>query len=349
VRSLQGKATGAWGAVGSLSAAEQASLLFLAAGMMTILNNHLPGGRQHTINDWVGAAAMVSSPFGWLLPWRRIQRKWTLAYFPFCLCLLVINAIYGATVSQVYGVWYVVAFVWIGLHHPPRTSLALALPAAVAYLVPLLAVAHPSGAALGSVFITIPAAVLAGEILSATNTALRQARAAQEKATALLATSALTDDLTGLGNRRFVNTLVDTMSEGDAVLLLDLDNFKQINDRLGHCAGDQVLAEVGGYLGETIRANGDGVARYGGEEFLVLLRQPGDGIGLAAERLLQGWRARNPPVTFSIGVCLHDGHRSPWATVAEADHALYRAKAAGRDQWQMQPGAARTMSVDTRI
>ena len=80
------------------------------------------------------------------------------------------SAMYGAFASELYGVWYVVAFVWVGLHHPKRTSLALAVPASVAYLGPLLDSPHPSGTAIRSVVIAIPAAVLIGEILSATNT-----------------------------------------------------------------------------------------------------------------------------------------------------------------------------------
>jgi diguanylate cyclase (GGDEF)-like protein len=196
----------------------------------------------------------------------------------------------------------------------------------------LLNSSHPSGTAIRSVVIAIPAAVLIGEILSATNTALRQARSAQEQATGLLAVAAVTDDLTGLGNRRHVNTLLDQLVPGDAVLLLDLDHFKDLNDRLGHLAGDDLLADLGRYLISSTRDR-DAVARYGGEEFLLVLRQSGARAAeLAAERLLQGWRATNPVVTFSIGIAVHDDHSSPWATLDNADTALYNAKSDGRDR-----------------
>jgi diguanylate cyclase (GGDEF)-like protein len=253
-------------------------------------------------------------------------------YFPFCLGLLVVTSVYGTTPAQIYGVWYVVAFVWVGLHHPPRTCVALALPAAVAYVAPLAIAAHPSSDAIRSVGIAIPAAVLIGEILAATTSSLRRARAAQEQASELLAVAAVTDDLTGLGNRRHVNQLLDALVSDDALLLLDLDHFKELNDRCGHLAGDEVLADVGRYLGAATR-EGDAVARYGGEEFLVVLRRSGpQAAQVAAERLLEGWRTLQPAVTFSIGVAVHQPGTSPWETLADADAALYEAKSAGRDR-----------------
>src|SRR5258708_26560897 len=122
--------------VGSFSPAKQASVLFLAAGLMTLVENHLPGGRHDVINDWVALTCLAVSPMGWLLPWKRWPISWTLAYFPLALGLIDVNTRYGATPSEAYGLWFVVAFVWVGLHHPPRTPLLLAVPAASAYLPP---------------------------------------------------------------------------------------------------------------------------------------------------------------------------------------------------------------------
>ena len=323
---------GGMGEDGPASAARQASVLFFAAGVMTVLNNHLPDADFRLINDLVGILAIAASPFGWLLPWHRWPLRSTLVYFPFCLALLMLTAMYGSFASEIYGVWYVVAFVWVGLHHPSRTSIALAMPAAVAYVVPLATAANPSANAIRSVGIAIPAAVLIGEILSATNTSLRRARVAQDQATGLLAVAAVTDDLTGLGNRRHVNTLLDGLTEGDALLLLDLDHFKDLNDRLGHLAGDDVLALLGRYLHEATR-EGDAVARYGGEEFLVVLRASGaEAAHHAAERLLEGWRATDPVITFSIGIAVHEACSSPLDTLAHADAALYCAKDEGRNR-----------------
>jgi diguanylate cyclase (GGDEF)-like protein len=328
MKTLQGEVVGD----GPGSAAREASVLFLAAGVITLVNNHLPSSDFHAINDIVAVLAILASPLGWLLPWERWPAWSTLVYFPFCLALLVVASVYGTTPAELYGVWYVVAFVWVGLHHPPRTCLALALPAAIAYVAPLATAAHPSGDAVQSVGIAIPSAVLIGEILAAPTTSLRRARAAQEQASELLAVAAVTDDLTGLGNRRHVNRLLDALVPDDALLLLDLDHFKELNDERGHLAGDDVLAEVGRYLGATTR-EADAVARYGGEDFLVVLRRSGPHAAqVAADRLLDGWRKLQPAVTFSIGIAVHGAGTSPWATLAEADAARYEAKSAGRDR-----------------
>ncbi len=322
------------------SAARQASLLFLASGVLTLINNHLPNADYQTINDWIGVTAVVGSAVGLFLPWDRWPPRATLMYFPFCLALLVMASLYGSNPREIYAFWYVVAFVWVGMHHPSRTSVFLAAPAAVAYLIPLLAEVPPSSPAIRSVGFAIPGAVLIGEILSATNSGLRRARAAREEAFALLAVAAVTDDLTGLGNRRYVNTLLDTLQTGDALLLLDLDHFKDVNDRLGHLAGDEVLVDLGQYLQGSIRDSADTVARYGGEEFLVVLRQPGDQATGTAERLIQGWRATDPLVTFSIGMALHRAGVPARATLHDADEALYEAKASGRDRCHTAPQSA---------
>jgi diguanylate cyclase (GGDEF)-like protein len=326
--------------VRSVAAARQASLLFLAAGIMTLVNNHVPNANYQAINDYVGLMAVVASPLGLLLPWERWPARATLVYFPFCLALLVMNAMYGSTAREIYAFWFVVAFVWVGIHHPSRTSLALGVPAAVAYLIPLLTGTDASGEAISSVGVAIPGAVLIGEVLAATNAGLRRARAAQDTAFELLAVAAVTDDLTGVGNRRQVNTMLDTLHPGDALLLLDIDHFKDVNDRLGHLVGDEVLSDLGRYLNVSVRDSADTVARYGGEEFLIVLRRPGNVACRTAERLLKGWRATNPLATFSIGVALHREHVAATATLHEADQALYEAKASGRDRCQAAPSLA---------
>jgi diguanylate cyclase (GGDEF)-like protein len=145
-----------------------------------------------------------------------------------------------------------------------------------------------------------------------------------------LTDAAVRDGLTGIGNRRHADTLVATLTPGDAVVLIDLDRFKEVNDALGHGAGDDVLIAVGRYLREHVR-QADDVARLGGEEFLVVLRQDRSSLA-AACRLVEGWRRAGGATTFSAGVDVHVAGRTPAETMRRADQALYEAKRTGRDR-----------------
>ncbi|MHB8288235.1 MAG: GGDEF domain-containing protein [Acidimicrobiales bacterium] len=142
----------------------------------------------------------------------------------------------------------------------------------------------------------------------------------------------LTDCLTGIGNRRQAEALLATLAQGDALVMIDLDRFKDVNDSLGHAAGDDVLCQVAEYLRTAIR-DIDQVVRYGGEEFLVILHDVGDGALAAAQRLHEGWQALDPTTSFSAGVAVHADSLSDAAlTVEHADIALYLAKEKGRDR-----------------
>jgi diguanylate cyclase (GGDEF)-like protein len=156
--------------------------------------------------------------------------------------------------------------------------------------------------------------------------ALEQQRVIDE-----LTTAAMQDALTGVGNRRRAATLLEDLRPDDAVVLIDLDHFKLVNDTAGHAAGDRVLVLLGRYLREAAR-DADAIARYGGEEFLLVLRHAGRPAPAAVIRLLEGWRELKPLTTFSAGVAIHQEGRSPAATLGRADAALYRAKRTGRDR-----------------
>jgi diguanylate cyclase (GGDEF)-like protein len=137
---------------------------------------------------------------------------------------------------------------------------------------------------------------------------------------------------------------VDPLTDGNrrmlaAAVMLDLDHFKAINDRLGHLAGDAVLAAIGRQLREVLRG-ADVKCRYGGEEFLVLLPDtPAPGAMRVAESLRQAfdemtvrWKGAVVSVTASFGVTtLRPEERDPETLLARADAAFYRAKQAGRN------------------
>ena len=153
----------------------------------------------------------------------------------------------------------------------------------------------------------------------------------------------VTDELTGLRNRRaFEERLVLEFSVSRrrhrelAILLIDVDNFKQINDRWGHGAGDTVLRRLGAMLRTTIRLP-DLAARYGGEEFVVLLPESGVDAALGfSRRLMARMTAElwdHEPVTISIGLATLDNSLlNGFQLVSMADQALYAAKRTGKNR-----------------
>lgn len=165
-----------------------------------------------------------------------------------------------------------------------------------------------------------------------------------------LSTLARVDSLTGLANRRqFDEKLSDALArairsgEALALMFLDIDHFKAINDQHGHAAGDEVLKEFAKRLRQCVRGT-DTVARLAGDEFVVLLegvRHPSEPELVASKMVAQ---MRQPftlntqalQVTTSIGVAFRSGAAAgAEVLLAQADAALYAAKAAGRDTYRL--------------
>ncbi|AOE48798.1 tetratricopeptide repeat-containing diguanylate cyclase [Kangiella sediminilitoris] len=156
---------------------------------------------------------------------------------------------------------------------------------------------------------------------------------------------ALTDSLTGVANRRHIESYCKTVLEqakqhsADAsIIVFDIDNFKQINDKHGHVVGDEVLKKLSEFC-QTMLRQLDKLGRYGGEEFLVVLPQANlENAYQVAERLRLGLQqisfgSNDQPfnITVSLGVAEYDKNETMDQLIDRADEALYRAKSQGRN------------------
>ena len=181
--------------------------------------------------------------------------------------------------------------------------------------------------------------------IEAVNLDLRERNAELQQAKETFEQLSITDGLTKLHNHRFFQDhltreilRVGRSGEPLSMLLVDLDDFKQLNDRLGHAAGDELLAGIARILNQSVRAT-DLLARYGGEEFVVLLPDTDlDGAFRLAEKIrtavaessfILDESLRPVRVTVSIGAAQFAGNRK--AFFRAADRALYRAKDHGKN------------------
>jgi diguanylate cyclase (GGDEF)-like protein/PAS domain S-box-containing protein len=193
---------------------------------------------------------------------------------------------------------------------------------------------------------------------------------ARKHAEEQLLRDALHDGLTGLPNRvlftdrleRSISRITRDRDHHFAVLFLDLDRFKGINDSLGHGTGDQLLIEFSRRLVACLRPS-DTIARMGGDEFTILLedpREPDDAVGVA-DRILAALKKpftlgpHEVFVTTSIGIALSStGYVRPQDVLRDADTAMYRAKAAGKARYQifdssMHAGAVELLRIENDL
>jgi len=191
---------------------------------------------------------------------------------------------------------------------------------------------------------------------------------ARKRAEAALTHQALHDGLTGLANRtllldRLEHSLATSVRTGHGigVAYLDLDGFKQVNDGAGHAAGDELLVQVAGRLGASVRP-GDTVGRLGGDEFAIICTDLIDeaDLGAVADRVLKSLRepfllpSGSFTISASIGLATAEGHSTGEQLLAAADAAMYTAKRAGRDRVtvtdaQQQARAARSSRLRPQL
>jgi diguanylate cyclase (GGDEF)-like protein len=182
--------------------------------------------------------------------------------------------------------------------------------------------------------------------LEAANRRLRDQNQSLQASNEILEQLSITDGLTKLHNHRFFQDhlrreikRVHRTGEALSMILIDIDDFKHLNDRLGHCAGDELLQRIARVLSESVR-DSDLLARYGGDEFVVVVSGTNiAGAGVLAGKLCAAVAEKPFPledsirpltITVSAGVAEYKGDRKKFFQAA--DSALYRAKADGKNQ-----------------
>jgi diguanylate cyclase (GGDEF)-like protein len=311
----------------------------VALGGLTSAQESAQNARVDLIS-WVFVAILATVALGFrLLPADRLDRVGALAAVPLVgillICYLNVLTHDGSTAAQAFLAFPVL---WGASHLRPAPAVLLT-----------------SAAVLGdgiSLFLVRPAAAAAtdlgffGAVLVVMTVLLIRAGTTQERLVAELQHQAQIDALTGLVNRRvFDETLEASVrapasTDGTALVLIDVDSFKSVNDRHGHPVGDDVLVHLAAVLGHQVRGDDTLLSRLGGDELAVLLTPcTASAASRRAQQLLDAVRssplelADGTLLSLSISVGVAHLDRSSddiRALYSAADAALYEAKRAGR-------------------
>lgn len=280
----------------------------------------------------------------WARGWRWLALRWRLAGFVFCVCLA--GFLVGDAAGSRWPVWTPwalagftawVAFRWI---RPIESVVAAAHRLVAGEDLELL-----DEQSEGELDFLARAVREMATQLEASRHQLEERNFELERANEVLAQLSITDGLTRLHNHRHFHDRyqaearrVRRTGHPLGLILMDIDDFKGLNDRHGHSVGDRVLASVAALMAEQVRET-DYLARYGGEEFAILLPETDlEGSALLAEKIrlaiseaeVVAPDAAGPVrVTLSAGVALFDGDTD--RSFDAADRALYRAKSRGKD------------------
>ena len=304
---------------------------------------------SHRVSFFVGAAVGCVAPVVVTLVSRRHRAVLYAAAYGGILALTAMQA-YSGGVASSYSVLPMMAMIWFGLQATDRELLAgIAVLAACCYL-PMLVFgspAYPVSWGHATLLLLIGCTV-AGSLRSLT----REMQALTRR----LRQEAVVDDLTGLLNRRgWRYTAPREMARASrsasptALVMFDLDNFKEFNDRRGHEEGDRVLRDTAERMRATLRA-GDVVARLGGDEFVALLTNSSlEGALAVIDRLRE---VTPPQEQISAGIALWDRTEGLDELLRRADGALYAGKARGGGLTEIAPSIVTQLhppSGETRL
>jgi diguanylate cyclase (GGDEF)-like protein len=333
-------------AVSKTTAGRLGAVLYLVSGVVTVISLVLPA--PATLNALavacVGILAMALAPIIWHLPWHRWPRRASLVLPLVALPLISVHNVAGGSDPYRWGLFYVVVSAWVGLAQPRGTFYLISPLLAISYALPLVVFNHPLWALSSSLY-AVPVCGLVAESVAWAISRASQAQQALRESETRLRDLAHHDALTGLSNRTdFLLHLDEALSQRPvqgsvALMFADIDDFKGINDRLGHATGDEVLRHAAHSLNSGVRP-GDLVARMGGDEFTVLLPRVGslaEAVSIA-DRIRE--QLRKPVVcgdvevaiNASVGVALAAADDSAESLLHRADKAMYSAKRSGKDR-----------------
>ena len=330
MRSPQARAFGAVHRKRLLAAAFAGSLLPMAVATATDFSSHPPV-------FFVGAIGACAASLAVILVPRRARVPFYLGAYGGLPCLAMLQAHSGGAASG-YSVLLMMPMLWFGLQATDRELVAAAVVLAACSYLPMLVIgppAYPVDWGHATLLVLIGSAV-AGS--------LRTLSRETQWLTDRLRREAVIDDLTGLLNRRgWEDTARRELARAGrsgtpvALVTIDLDGLKELNDSLGHEEGDRVLRETGDRLRRALRAT-DVVARLGGDEFAALLTESRLDEVLSALRRLED--VTPPQGVFSAGVATWSGGTEQLSDLLRrADVALYAAKTKGGARTEIAPQA----------
>jgi diguanylate cyclase (GGDEF)-like protein len=267
------------------------------------------------------------------LSWRHLPEEALLVFPGLGIVAMTCVALLTKGISPAYMGFFTVAVFYIASTQSERLTL-FALPV----LLPLWVVCQGglSDEVGVKMLITLCIWGLVGHGIA------RKKRSDEVRVTGLLHAAA-TDPLTGLASRGELVRVLERTDVGDAVVLIDLDGFKAINDTGGHPVGDDILAAFGRSVRAALRST-DTALRYGGDEIMLILPQAGaEQSDALLERLRHHWLQPGRP-TFSAGIAIR-ADEDAQETLRRADKALYQAKQRGRDRWSLAPPAGKPVAV----
>lgn len=300
------------GATRNLVLGRCAAVLFLCGAVASLPTNAILGASREA---WlVDALALVSALICVLIPWQRIDRRWLHVLVSIATAEVVVAVVVHSEHAVVFMWYFVLVAVFAGYAFRRRGEAAAQLGICVAGMISsALYASAQEPDAVANAIVGIPTVVVAGGVVIW----LRENLERRER----------TDPLTGLANRRaLMEDLEDVASRGllRLLVLFDLDGFKRYNDRLGHAAGDELLATLGARLNTAVSGRG-AAYRLGGDELCVLLEDSGalpdcedalraDGVGSSHGTVWLPREAETPSAALSL-----------------ADTRMYAAKRASRD------------------